>query len=72
MSESFGWVSVLDDGNFEVSLRHLTLEGVLESLNSGVDSITDVHVVCVSFLEEGTSLTGASAQSSRLPAVKSA
>ena len=72
LSKGFGLISVLNDGNLKVSLGHLTLKGVLQGLDSSVDSITDVHIVCVRLLEEGASLGRALAQSSCLPAVESA
>ena len=65
-------IAVPNYAHFEVSLRHLALKGVLESFDGSMHSITDVHIICVGLLEEGTSLCRAPAQGSGLPAVESA
>ena len=72
LSKSFLRVSVLDNGNFEVSLSHFSLKSVLQGLDGGVNSIADVNIVCVGLLEEGTSFSSSLAKSSSLPAVEGA
>ena len=66
------WVRVLHDADLQVPLSHFSLEGVLECLDSCMNSITNIHVIRVGLLEEAACLGRSLTQCSGLPAVERA
>ena len=57
LMEGAVWVSVLNDSYFQVPLSHFSLKGVLECLDSCMNSITNIHVIRIGLLQETASLS---------------
>jgi hypothetical protein len=70
--ESSLGIVLSDDTNLDVFGGHLALEHILQSLDSGVHSVADIHIVGENFLKVSAGLSGSLAESSGLPAVEGA